>query len=70
MKMYQINEKDFKQIILLAEKVGKQKIFNRMANGMFPYQPIAIDTKKALDDAIDERNHYITKAINKDGEIL
>lgn len=68
--MYQINEKDFKQIILLAEQVGKQKVLNRMANGMFPYQPITVDAKKSLDDAIDERNHYITKVINKDGETL
>ena len=53
-----MNKAEIKQFSSLAEEVGKRKILNRLANGMFPYAPISVEAKNDLDKAIKARNEY------------
>ncbi|MCV3320788.1 hypothetical protein NVV76_05905 [Pediococcus ethanolidurans] len=53
-----MNKAEIKQLSTLSEEVGKNKALNRLANGMFPYQPIAIEAKNDLDKSIKARNDY------------
>ncbi|MCV3315418.1 hypothetical protein NVV78_05610 [Pediococcus ethanolidurans] len=53
-----MNKAEIKQLSTLSEEVGKNKALNRLANGMFPYQPIAIKAKNDLDKSIKARNDY------------
>ena len=54
-----MNKSEIKQLSTLSEEVGKRKILNRLANGMFPYNSIAIDAKNDLEKAVKARNEYI-----------
>lgn len=53
-----MNKSEIKQLSTLSEEVGKRKILNRLANGMFPYQPISVEAKNDLDKAIKAHNEY------------
>jgi len=53
-----MNKAEIKQLSTLSEEVGKRKILNRLANGMFPYAPISVEAKNDLDKAIKARNEY------------
>lgn len=57
--MQKMNKSEIKRLAELSQAVGERKILNRMANGMFPYQPIAVDAKNDLEKAVKERNEYI-----------
>lgn len=59
--MQKMNKSEIKHLVELSQAVGERKIFNRLANGMFPYQPIAIDAKNDLEKAIKARNEYMTQ---------
>lgn len=59
--MQKMNKSEIKHLAELSQAVGERKIFNRLANGMFPYNPIAIDTKNDLEKAVKARNEYMTQ---------
>lgn len=59
--MQKMNKSEIKRLAELSQAVGERKIFNRLANGMFPYQPIAIEAKNDLDKSIKTRNEYMTQ---------
>ena len=56
-----MNKSEIKHLAELPQSVGERKILNRLANGMFPYQPIAIDAKNDLEKAVKARNEYMTQ---------
>lgn len=59
--MQKMNKSEIKHLAELSQSVGEQKILNRLANGMFPYQPIAVDAKNDLEKAVKARNEYMTQ---------
>lgn len=59
--MQKMNKSEIKHLAELSQAVGERKIFNRLANGMFPYNPIAIDTKNDLEKAVKARNEYMAQ---------
>lgn len=59
--MQKMNKSEIKHLAELSQAVGERKIFNRLANGMFPYKPIAIDAKNDLEKAVKARNEYMTQ---------
>lgn len=60
-----MNKAEIKQLLTLSEEVGKNRALNRMANKMFQYQPITIETTNNLYKSIEARDDYVMQLVGE-----